>query len=100
MAKHDSAHSGGDRLLALLSYLSIFFLIPLLLGDKNSWVHKHGKQGFIFFLGTLLVWIPLLGWIWGLYLIVMWVVVIIKVLAGAPYWNIPIIGDIAEKMDI
>jgi uncharacterized membrane protein len=100
MAKQDSSHPGGDRLLALLSYLSILFLIPMLLKDKNSWIHKHGKQGFIFFLGTLLVWIPLLGWIWGLYLIVVWVIVVIKVLAGTPYWKIPIVGDIAEKLDI
>ena len=93
-------YSGEERFFALLSYLSILFLIPLLLKKDVNWVHRHAKQGFIMFLGGLLVWIPLIGWIWGAYLFIVWIVVIIKVLVGAPFWKIPIIGNISEKIHL
>ena len=91
-------HSGEDRFFALLSYLCILFLIPLLAKKKVPWVYRHAKQGLILFIAGFLVWIPLLGWIWGLYLFVCWIIVIIKVLTGAPYWKIPIIGHISGKI--
>jgi len=93
-------HSGKEKFLALLSYLCILFLIPLFVKKDNNWIHQHAKQGFIFFLASLLIWIPLLGWIWGFYLLICWIIVIIKILAGAPYWKIPIIGDISKKINI
>ena len=93
-------HSTEERFFALLSYLWILFLIPLLAKKDNKWIHQHAKQGFILFLAGFLVWIPLLGWILGIYLFVCWVIVIIKVLIGAPFWKIPLVGDIAEKINI
>lgn len=93
-------HSGEDRFFALLSYLWILFLVPLLAKKDSPWVHKHAKQGFILFLASLLTWIPLIGWIWAVYLFICWIIVVVKVLIGAPYWNIPIVGNIAEKINI
>ncbi|MBR9692082.1 hypothetical protein GOV06_04820 [Candidatus Woesearchaeota archaeon] len=92
--------SWGERFFALLSYLGILFLIPLLVKRDNKWIHQHAKQGFIMFLAGFLVWIPLLGWILGVYLFVVWIIVLIKVLTGDSYWKIPIIGDIANKIHI
>ena len=93
-------HSGEERFFALLSYLWILFLIPLLAKKDNKWIHLHAKQGFIMFLAGFLVWIPLLGWLFGVFLFVVWIIAIIKVLMGAPYWKIPLVGDIAEKINI
>ncbi len=91
-------YSGEEKFFAILSYISLLFLIPLLLKKDNKWIHRHAKQGFILFLAGFLVWIPLLGWIWGIYLFVVWIIVIIKVLIGAPFWKIPIVGTISEKI--
>ena len=93
-------HSGEEKFFALLSYLSILFLIPLLAKKDNRWIHRHAKQGFILFLAGFLAWIPLLGWVWGLFLFVVWIIAIIKVLMGAPFWKMPLIGDISEKINI
>jgi len=93
-------HSGEEKFFALLSYLWILFLIPLLAKKDNNWIHRHAKQGFIMFLAGLLTWIPLLGWILGIYLFVAWIIVIIKVLMGVPFWKIPLIGDISEKIKL
>ncbi|MBD3354475.1 hypothetical protein GF361_00640 [Candidatus Woesearchaeota archaeon] len=93
-------HSRKDRFFALLSYLFVLFLIPLFAKKDNKWIHQHAKQGFVLFLAGLLIWIPLLGWIWGLYLFVCWIIIIIKVIKGAPFWKIPIIGAVSEKIHI
>ena len=99
MVKLDE-HSTEDKFYAILSYIWILFLIPLLAKKENKWIHQHAKQGFIMFLAGFLVWVPLFGWIWGVYLFICWIIVIIKVLTGAPYWKIPGVGDIAEKIHI
>ncbi len=98
MAKLDE-HSGEDKLFAVLSYLWILFLIPLLAKKDNKWIHRHAKQGLIMFIGGFLTWIPVLGWILGIYLFVVWIIVIVKVLMGSPFWKIPIVGDISEKIN-
>ncbi|MEE9525541.1 MAG: hypothetical protein V3V78_02940 [Candidatus Woesearchaeota archaeon] len=88
-----------DKFFAILAYLGILFLIPLLLKRDNKWVQLHAKQGFIMFLGWILSWIPLLGWILAVYLTVVWIIAIIKIFMGIPYWKIPVVGDIAEKIN-
>ena len=100
-------HKGEDRFYALLSYIGTIpfliiplFLIPLILKRKEVWVYRHAKQGCILFLGFLLTVIPLLGWIWGVYLLVTGIIAIVKVIKGDPFWKIPIIGDISEKLNL
>jgi uncharacterized membrane protein len=93
-------HTGEEKFFAVLSYLSILFLIPLLTKKDNRWIHHHAKQGFVLFLAGFLVWIPLLGWIWGLFLFICWIIVLVKVLTGEAYWKIPLLGDLAEKINI
>jgi len=88
-----------DKLFAFLAYLGILFLIPLLAKKDNPWIYKHAKQGFIMFLAGFLVWIPLLGWLWGIFLFVCWIIEIVYVITGR-YFKIPLIGDIAEKINL
>ena len=50
--KHPSAKSEEDfkvKIFALLSYLSFFCIIPLILKKDNSFVLVHGKQGLVLF---------------------------------------------------
>ena len=109
MIKEVFEHSNKDRFVASLSYLGSFpffilplFLIPLLLIEKEDiWIRKHAKQGFIFYIGFLLIpWYPPITWPWGLYLFICWVIITVKILLGAPYWKMPIIGNIADKINI
>lgn len=91
--------SGEDIFLALLSYLGILFLIPLLIKKDNLFIHQHAKQGFILFIAGFLVGIPLIGWLWGLFLFVCWIIAIVNVFQSK-YWKIPLIGNIAAKIKI
>jgi len=45
------------KIFAILSYLSILCIIPLVFKKDNSFVLKHSKQGLILFLGEVAVFI-------------------------------------------
>ena len=45
------------KIYALLSYLSILCIVPLILKKNNSFVLAHGKQGLVLFIAETAVWI-------------------------------------------
>lgn len=93
------------KVYAILAYLWILCLIPLLLKKENKFALFHAKQGLVLFIGELVVGflglVPFLGWV-VLYLGtilfgVLSLVGIIQVLMGN-YWKMPVVGDVAEKI--
>lgn len=88
-----------NKFWALLSYLHYLFLIPLLAKKDSKFCQFHAKQGLVMFILWFFVWIPILGWLLGLFLFIAWIIVVINVLQGK-YWKIPVIGDYAEKLNI
>lgn len=88
-----------NKFWALLSYIGILVLIPLLAKKDSKFAQFHAKQGLLMLIGWVLSAIPFLGWLLGLALVIVWIIAVIKVLQGQ-YWKIPIIGDYAEKLNI
>lgn len=88
-----------NKIWALLSYLHILFLIPLLAKKDSKFAQFNAKQGLVMFILEFFVWIPVLGWLLGIALFIVWIIAVIKVLQGQ-YWKIPVIGDYAEKINI
>lgn len=88
-----------DKTIAVLSYLGILCLIPLLLKKDSEFVKFHAKQGLVLLIGWFLVWIPFLGWILGIVLLVLSIMGIMNVL-NLKREKLPIIGDLAEKFNI
>ncbi|MCX6005737.1 MAG: DUF4870 domain-containing protein [Chloroflexi bacterium] len=96
-----------ENVAALLSYVVgwvtglIFFLI-----EKDSkFVKFHAMQSIITFGGLMVVsWIlaliPVIGWVIGLLLgilaLVLWILLMIKAYHGEKF-KLPVIGDLAEK---
>jgi len=93
------------KVFAILAYLSILCIIPLLFKKENSFVLTHGKQGLVLFLGEVGVFIVhiLLGtWILRLgmfVLLAMSFVGIIAVLKGESL-ELPVVSKIAEKITL
>lgn len=93
--------------IAILSYLGILFLIPLLVRRDDDFCQYHAKQGLILFIAELITcsiaWIPLLGWFIGLCAWIVWLVFsiigIMNVLQGKKKL-LPGIGQFAQKIDI
>lgn len=92
-----------NKIVAALSYLGIFCLVPLLLKKDSPFCQFHGKQGLILaiimFVGWMIFWIPIIGWLLWLVVVVVDLVALIKTLMGQK-WEIPVIGDLAKKINI
>lgn len=90
---------------AILSYLWILCLVPLILKKENKFAVFHAKQGLVLFIGELAVAfigiIPILGWMilfFGTILFsLLSLIGIVQVLMGN-LWKMPVVGDIAEKI--
>ena len=95
----DEQDAQQNKLWALLSYLGILFLIPLLAKKDSKFAQFNAKQGLLMFIIEFFVWIPVVGWLVGIALFFAWIIVVINVLQGK-YWKIPVIGEYAEKINI
>ncbi len=99
--------SGGVNAIAILSYLSILFLVPLLVAKDDEFAQYHAKQGltlFIFgFIGMLVGVVPIIGWLLSPFifiaLLIFAIIGIVNVLKGAKK-ELPIIGSFAHKFKI
>lgn len=96
---------GGEKdLTAVLSYLGILFLVPLVARKDNAFAQFHAKQGLVLFIAEVatmfISWIPFLGWFIGMIAWLTWVVLsiigITNVLGGKQV-PLPIIGKFAQK---
>lgn len=95
------------KIFALLAYLGILCLVPLFFKKENKFALFHGKQGLVIFLGEVAAGmvniIPILGQIICVLAMLMFGILsligIVKVLMGE-YWRMPVISDLAEKINI
>jgi fumarate reductase subunit D len=101
----DEVEIREGKVFAVLAYLSILCILPLILKKENHFAFFHGKQGLVLFIAEVAALVvgvlPIIGqvifqtsvFIFGV--ISIWC--IIQVLRGA-YLKIPIISNIAEKI--
>ncbi len=91
-----------NKILAVLSYFGILFLIPLLVAPKSKFAKFHANQGCVLFIAEValsVVWIvPILGWlvgfVGGIATLVLAIMGIINALNGKSE-KLPIIGDVS-----
>lgn len=105
--KKKSAPIAGENVYAILSYLWVLCLIPILLKKENEFVVFHARQGLMLFiievgLGILGI-IPLLGPIIStigmLVCGLLSLAGIVQVLMGNK-WKMPVIAEWAEKIKV
>lgn len=93
--------------IAILSYIGILVLVPLLTAKEDEFVKYHAKQGLVLFIAevatTLIAWIPVIGWLIGFVAWIIWLVLsimgIVNVL-GSKKKPLPFIGGFADKFKI
>ncbi len=102
--KIESPKTGDKNMIAILSYIGILFLIPLLAAKDSPFAQYHAKQGLVLFItgiiSSVIMAVPFLGWViapilW-IILMVLGIIGIVNVVKGkqAP---LPIIGKFADK---
>jgi uncharacterized membrane protein len=114
------------KIFALLAYLGILCLIPLLAKKDNKFAYFHAKQGLVLFIATIIVFFVLgiggfiigmvasmihgaLGAIVGMLFGLLWLVFALGLFAVAiigiiqslngKYWEMPILGKYAAKIN-
>ncbi len=95
------------KIFAVIAYLGILCLIPLIFKKENKFALFHGKQGLVLFIGevaiSIISIIPFVGWLvmfFGVLLFgVMSLVGIVQALMGN-YWRIPVVADLSDKFNI
>lgn len=95
------------RIYAVIGYLGILCLVPLLVKKDNKFALFHSKQGLVLFIGevgaAIINIIPILGQlIWILSVLVFGILSLVGIVQSlmGNYWKMPVIGDIAEKISI
>ncbi len=89
------------KVFAVLGYLGLLCLIPLLAKKDNPFALFHAKQGLVLLIAAVvLAWIPFLGWfIVAPILAILGIIGIVQSIMGK-YWKIPWLGDLAAKIKI
>lgn len=98
---------GNENLMAAASYLLGFVtgIIVLLIEKQSKFVRFHAMQSTILFGGIFIAnfalgFIPILGWIVGLFLslaaFVLWIVLMWKAFQGEMY-RVPKVAEIADQ---
>ena len=92
------------KIWAILSYLSILCIIPLVLKKDNPFVLSHGKQGLVLFVAQVALFILhiIFPWLLKPGMFVLWAISfwgIISVLKGE-YVKLPVISDFADKITL
>ena len=96
-----------NKVMAVLSYLGLLCLIPLLAKKDSKFAQAHAKQGLALLLTEVIAGVvsavPVIGWFGGpilaLLLLVVAIVAIVNVLQGK-FWEIPVLYDLSKKLNL
>lgn len=88
-----------SNLMGALAYLWILSVVMLLVKKDDPYVKFHAKQGLICFLaGILLTFIPVVGWLLNIVVLVFVIMGFVNAIGGKQV-KLPLIGDLAEKIN-
>ena len=100
MEEREKSSTGLDENVAgFFCYLFVFItgIVFLVVEKKSSFVKFHARQSTITFLILLVLsWIPVVGFLFWILSIILWLLLMIKALQGQKY-SLPIVGKWAEQ---
>ena len=100
MEEREKSSTGLDENVAgFLCYLFVFItgIVFLVVEKKSSFVKFHARQSTITFLILLVLsWIPVIGFLFWILGIFLWLLLMIKTLQGQKYL-LPIVGKMADR---
>jgi uncharacterized membrane protein len=92
-----------NRQVAALSYIWVLVLVPLLTKRDSEFAQFHAKQGLILFIIEILAgfvfWIPIIGQLIALALLIVAVMGVYKSLNGE-WWKMPYIYEWSKKIKL
>ena len=106
-APHHDKDVEDNKVIAAIGYIWILCLLPLFGKKESKFAQFHAKQGLVLLIGWfalwLVGWIPVLGWAVMMFgsiaILVLSVLGILNALQGK-YWEMPVLGEYAKKINI
>jgi uncharacterized membrane protein len=95
-----------NKLMAVLGYIGILLLIPLLAKKDSPYAQFHAKQGLVlliaYIISGIVMAIPVIGWIVGalamLGCFILWIMGIVNAISGKMN-ELPVIGKYAKNFN-
>jgi len=112
--------SSEDKIFAALSYISILFIVPLILRHDQEEVYFHARQGMVLFGTEVIVWfllfilesffvallpstelgiVSILGALAWVLFVALSILGVYAVFRGK-IWEMPVLGRIARKIEV
>jgi uncharacterized membrane protein len=99
----DAKDAADNKVVAMIGYLGILCLLPLLLKKDSAFAQFHGKQGLVLCLAWIVVmlvgWFPFIGWVLWIATVVLTVVGMMNAYNGKMEL-LPLIGQYADKIKL
>jgi len=100
-ASQEKKDSSSVNMIAILSYLGILLIIPLMTSRNDDFVKYHVKQGIVLLVTavaiSLIAWFPIIGWIAGFFAwigcVILAIIGIINVVQGKKN-NFPLLDSL------
>lgn len=98
--KKDKKDIENNKIISALGYVWILCLVPLFLKRNSKFAQFHAKQGVLLLIVEIVAFvIPGIGWL--LYMIALaYALIGIKSALEGKYWEMPILGKHASKLNI
>ncbi|MFH0853423.1 MAG: hypothetical protein V1853_03385 [bacterium] len=94
----ETKKGGDDNVMAAVSYIWVVSLIMLLTKKDSKFVTFHARQGFVLFVASIIFSvIAVLVWA-NLIVAFLSIIGIIKAYQGE-WWKMPLVSNIAEKIN-
>jgi uncharacterized membrane protein len=96
---HSSGNVEEGKTMAIISYITwIGLLIAFIMNNdkKNSFAKYHIRQSLLLVLASLIAMIPLIGWVWGIFVLVLWIMGLIGAINGQEK-EVPVLGKYAQE---
>lgn len=103
LSEADKKDIEQNKGIAVLSYISLLFLVPLLMAKQSKFAQFHAKQGLVLFVAEIALSIVggilHLGGLAGLLGLIVSIYCILQAWEGK-YWEIPYVGQYAKKINL
>lgn len=83
----------NTKTTSIVAYITLIGLIVALCAGDKEGAKFHINQAFVIWLFSLLSNIPLIGWIWGIFILVCWIMGLIAAI-NQEEKRVPLIGNI------
>lgn len=102
-SEEEKADIEKNKYMAALSYVWILCFVPLFLKRDSKFAQFHAKQGLLLFIievvGPVVFWIPFIGWMLSMAILVLAIMGIIQTISGK-YWEMPFLGKYVKKINL